>query len=694
VSGFDLLHPAVQHHVVNSLGWRSLRPLQDAAVAAITGREDALLLAPTAGGKTEAAVLPLMSRMASEEWRGLSTVYLCPTKALLNNLHARLDGYLGLIGRRAALWHGDVTTAARARVVRDVPDLLLTTPESLEAILISTRVAHRAFFGELRAVVVDEAHAFAGDDRGWHLIAVLERLGRVAGRHPQRIGLSATLGNPETILDWLTAGLTRPSRVVNPPADAAGDPDVQVDYVGSLQNAATVIAALHHGQKRLVFCDSRSQAEELAASLRSLQVQTYISHGSLGREERARAEQAFAEESDCVIVATATLELGVDVGDLDRVIQINAPTTVASFLQRMGRTGRRAGGSRNCLFLALSGEDLLHAAGLVALWGTGFVEPVIPPVEPLHVAAQQLLALCLQEGRLGRALWPEWIGGFVAAAGIAAHTVDEIVDHLVESGMLVQDGGMLAIGATAETAYGQRHFAELVSMIAGDPLVRIVHGREEIGSVHHSSFVTPRGQVPVIMLAGRSWRLRHMDWRRRVAHVEPAAEKGRSRWKGSHRPWSLPLCHAIRDVIAGTTTPPHLSRRAQRALTQIRADHDWVAPGATAARRDGADYVEWWTFAGRAANRSLQAWLGPAADQSREPGNLSVRLADSTAPAGVRVLAMEGRAAGRFPLPDDDAVRGLKFSDCLPPDLALRAIAARMVDPHAASRAIDEPLAM
>jgi ATP-dependent helicase Lhr and Lhr-like helicase len=694
VSGFDLLHPAVQHHVVNSLGWRSLRPLQESAVSPILEGEDCLLLAATAGGKTEAATLPLMSRMAAERWRGLSTIYLCPTKALLNNLHARLDSYFGLIGRRAELWHGDITTAGRARVLRDPPDLLLTTPESLEAILISTRVAHRTFFAGLRAVVVDEAHAFAGDDRGWHMLAVLERIGRVAAAHPQRIGLSATLGNPDEILVWLTAGLDRPRRVVNPAAEAAAPPDVQVDYVATLQNAATVIAALHRGEKRLVFCDSRSQTEELASALRARQVRTYVSHGSLGKEERSRAEQAFAEETDCVIVATATLELGIDVGDLDRVIQINAPATVASFLQRMGRTGRRAGTNRNCLFLAISEESLLQAVGLVALWSRGYVEPVVPPREPLHVLAQQVLALCLQEGRLGRGLWREWLSGFAVAAGLEDHTVGAVIDHLVAAGMVDDDGGMLAIGRSAEQAYGRRHFVELVSMIAGDPLVRVLYGRQEIGAVHHSSFVTQRGQVPVVSLAGRSWRLRHLDWRRRVAQVEPTSQTGRSRWKGSYRPWGQALCHTIREVLTGAVTPPDLSRRASDCLASIRDDHDWVAAGATAARRDGTDTLEWWTFAGKAANRALQAWLDGAADQTRQPENLWLRLADTTAPAAVRQLAMEGRAAGRFTIPDDEALRGLKFADCLPPDLALRALAARMTDPEGASAALDEPLAV
>lgn len=324
-------------------------------------------------------------------------LYLAPLKALLNNLVHRVDSYAQWLGRRAALWHGDTPESVRRRIRTDSPDFLLTTPESLEAMLISVKTDHAHMLGGVRAVVVDEVHAFAGDDRGWHLLAVLERLERLAYHRIQRVGLSATVGNPDTLLTWLQGAspAERPGRVVAPDvtlpttADAANTTElprppgqVELDYVGSLANAAKVISALHRGEKRLVFCDSRKQVEELGAALRARDVTVFLSHASLSTDERARSEQAFAEARDCVIVSTSTLELGIDVGDLDRVIQIDSPGSVASFLQRIGRTGRRAGTSRNCLFLATRPDMLLQAAGLLSLWARGWVEPVTPPPSP------------------------------------------------------------------------------------------------------------------------------------------------------------------------------------------------------------------------------------------------------------------------------------------------------------------------
>nr|WP_239375109.1 helicase-related protein [Frankia sp. Cj5] len=249
-------------------------------------------------------------------------------------------------------------------------------------------------------MIVDEVHVFAGDDRGWHLLAVLERLRRIiaaeaadsgAGRPElQVVGLSATVGNPADLLRWLQGSGVgrRPGLVVAPDvpvatASAAGPPpgEIELDYIGSVPNAAKVLATLHQGEKRLVFCDSKQLVEQLGSELRARGVTTFLSHASLSVDERRRSEEAFTQARDCVIVTTSTLELGIDVGDLDRVIQLNAPSSVASFLQRLGRTGRRSGTVRNCLFLTLTQDALVQAAGLLLLWGRGWVEPVVAPPE-------------------------------------------------------------------------------------------------------------------------------------------------------------------------------------------------------------------------------------------------------------------------------------------------------------------------
>ena len=697
MSAFERLHPAIQHHIVNSLGWQGLRPLQEGAIGPVLAGEHALLLAPTAGGKTEAAVFPVLSRMLQEDWRGLSVLYLCPIKALLNNLEIRLHYYAELTGRRAAVWHGDVTTGARNRIVREPPDILLTTPESVEVMLTSVRIDHSGLLEGLRCVIVDELHAFAGDDRGWHLLSVVERLTRVAKRDLQRLGLSATVGNPDELLGWFKGSSAGPARVVTPGVDlnavARGSTDVVLDYVGNLDNAATVISRLHRGEKRLVFCDSRARVEQLAHQLRGLDVSTFVSHSSLSAGERQQAEAAFTTRRDAVIVATSTLELGIDVGDLDRVIQIDAPATVASFLQRLGRTGRRAETDRNCLFLATREGAFLQAAALLHLWVGGFVEPVLPPVLPYHILAQQLMALVLQEHGVGRHTWREWLGKLPTQMGVA-NSEDEIVQHMLDTHLLHDDSGILSFGEEGERTYGWRNFMELMTVFTGDPLIAVRYGREDLGYVHPLTFVGPPERVPVLLLAGRRWAVRYVDWSRKVAHVEPTELSGRSQWLGGSSGLHNRLCRAMRSVLAGAQPGGSLTDRGKVKLDDLRESYAWVREGETTVVGEKTGEQRWWTFAGLRANVALRAALGPLAEEVGRTDNLSVRLATRATAEQVRRMLAEldvPNAATLTPV-DEDALKGLKFSECLPAVLAAHELQTRLADVSGLGVCAQEPV--
>lgn len=699
----DLLHPVVQHHIVNALGWTSLRPLQEAAVAPVLAGNDALLLAPTAAGKTEAVAFPLLSRMAVEEWRGLTVLYVCPLRALLNNLEPRLADYAGWLGRRVGLWHGDTTAGVRRRLVQDLPDILLTTPESLEAMLVSTLLTPAHLFGGLRTVVVDEVHAFAGDDRGWHLLAVLERLSRLAGRPLQRIGLSATVGNPEELLGWLQGpgGLGRTALVVAPPAPPGPPAALELDYVGTLDNAATVVAALHSGEKRLVFADSRRTVESLAVGLRARSTTTFVSHSSLGVDERRQAERAFSEARDCVIVSTSTLELGIDVGDLDRVLQIGAPRTVASLLQRLGRTGRRPGTTRSMLLLATDDAELLRAAGLLQLWTEGYVEPVRPPPSPRHLLAQQLLALCLQHRQVGQRTWTDELGGLALASPADA---SQITAWLLETGHLQSDSGMVFVGPEAERRYGRKHFLELLSAFTVDPQFAVLHGRVEVGNVDPLVMTRRMTGPRVISLGGRSWQVNHIDWKRRRAFVEPTALTGTSRWSGQSQPLSYALTDAMRRVLLAADLPGvELTRRATKRLTLLREELAPVVDGSCSlVLAEGSGSVRWWTWAGGRANGVLAAALSAVepglVDEADRYDNRYIRLqGDATAGA---VRSALSRARQRFgedlvgvePSVTDEALRQLKFADLLPPALASLTLGQRAGDPTGVARLAHRPV--
>lgn len=706
-TGFAALHPVVQHHVANTLGWPDLRPLQGQAVRPLLDGHDALLLAPTAGGKTEAALFPLLSRAATEVWSGTSILYVCPLKALLNNLEPRVQQYAGWLGLTAEVRHGDTPQGVRKRQITHPPQILMTTPESLESMLVSTSVDARRAFSSIRAIVVDEVHAFAGDDRGWHLLAVLERLSVLAGRPLQRIGLSATVGNAPDLLTWLQGSNARrdvPGTVVAPEigggasSSASSASDMELDYVGTVDNAATVVAALHAGEKRLVFADSRRTVEELAIALRERHVETYVSHSSLSIDERRRAETAFAEASSCVIVSTSTLELGIDVGDLDRVIQVGAPGTVASVLQRLGRTGRRPGTKRNMLFLEPDDESFLRAAALLLLWSEGFVEPVTPPAVPRHILAQQLLGLALQEGRVGSAVWPDWFGGLELAE---ADEPELVADWQLEQGHLDSDAGMLFVGPEAERRYGRIHYRDLMAVFTADPEFRILHGRVEVGTVDPIVLTRKVDGPRLVTLAGRAWNITYIDWKRHIAFVEPSDRGADPRWTSSPRPYSFELSQAMRRVLLGADPDGvSLTGRAEERLAALREEYaERVDDERTVVHSDGKR-TRWWTWAGARANAVLATCLDLAEPEllgdtfSYDNKQIALRgdvsaVRVSEAMTKAREIVGDG-LIGALPHIDERAVHQLKFAEMLPPELATATLAERGAD-HAGAAAVPMP---
>lgn len=372
----------------------------------------------------------------------------------------------------------------------------------------------------------------------------------------------------------------------------------------------------------------------------------------------------------------------MDVGDLDRVIQIDAPFTVASFLQRLGRSGRREGAVRSCLFLTLGDEALLRASGLLHLWRGGFVEPVRPPERPLQIIAQQALALVLQEGRVGRRELGEWQEVLRRLA--TADECSAVVQHMIQRGLLFEDHGLLSVGGAGEAGYGWRHFSDPTSVFTSDPSLQVRWAGEVLGSIHPATLAVRRDGPRVLLLGGRRWKVRSVDWDRSRVYVEPGRRGGRSRWRGEARDLSFALCRAMRSVVSGEVDPPGVGRRALERLEEIRELHRWVPrEGTVVVTAEGR--TRWWTFAGSAANRLLAGALGDAADPA-ETDNITLTLTAPESGASLRARLEEGwSTAAPAPQAVAELVKALKFSDCLPAPLAAEVVIARAVDREGAA---------
>lgn len=691
MSAFDRLSPALQYQITQTLGISELRPVQELTIPHVLDGKNCVVLAPTAGGKTEAAFFPVLSRVDAEDLRPVSVIYTSPIRALLNNQEERVSRYAATIGRRVFKWHGDVGPTHRRRFLDHPTDILMTTPESLEAMLMSTRVPARRLFEGLEVVIVDEVHAFADDDRGAHLSALLERLSRYCGRDVQRIGLSATVGNPDEILEWLRGRSKREGVVISPPRPPVS-PLLSLDYVGSVANAAIVAEQLHRGQKRLIFVDSRRGVEEFGNELTARGVSAFLAHGSLSVTARRDAERAFAEGSDCAIVATSALELGIDVGDLDHVLQIDCPGTVASFLQRMGRTGRRAGAVPNCTFLATKESAVLQAAALLRLHRSGFVESVHPSRRASHMLAHQLMALTVQEQGVPVSDWWGWLEGATPFLGLTAAEKQSVVEHMLTEEILVAADGRLALGPRGERLYGRRHFAELYAVFSVPRAITVCVGEQELGMVDASFLqgAEPGSRNSTFVLGGRAWELTHVDWSRARCTVKPAEGGAKAaKWFGGPGALSYELCQAMRDVLTSDDADRSWSKRAVEVIARLREEHAFLRDGDHAPMVSESDGIAWWTFAGARANQLLARVIEGELGGRCVVRDTSISCRDE---AGRSVAALRDLVsrlseqhrpnvedARRFAAPTGKA-RLSKFEACLPETLLADLAGERAVD--------------
>jgi ATP-dependent helicase Lhr and Lhr-like helicase len=583
---YDDLHGTLQMTLLQRLGWSALRPLQEETCRAAATGADLLVIAPTAGGKTEAALIPVVDRALKEGAAGVFCIYLSPLKALINDQLDRIEG-LCLPGRlSAAAFHGDIPPSERRRDPDDEPHVLLITPESLEILLHDPASVRR--FGPLRYVVIDEVHAFVGTDRGVQVRAMLDRLDRAAGRPVQRIGLSATVGNPAEVLAWLS-GPGRRQELVQLPAPPAPRRFSFVVEPGEDARAEAIVR-LVRGRRALVFASSRGHVERLSTLLDGRVAALYCHHSSVSPAVRQAAEHAAKAGEPFCIACTSTLELGIDIGDLDLVVQLGPSASVASFLQRLGRTGRRGRPPRFAFVLSRP-CDLVLALGAVEAAARGEAEPIVAPARPYHVLAQQLLLALAKARRVRRAVLLGEVGELGPFRAIPADEVGLVLDHLIAEGFAAADGDLLMTGPAAELVFGGAHRQELFSVLRGGRDYRAVTpDGEEVGRLD-ARFA--KSDAPgAFSLGGKGWNVVGRDDAHGLLIVEPGtAGVGGSRkafWSGERGGASPLVAGAALGIIAARATSLPLDEAARETLGTALA----VIPGGV--EPEGVTVVERW----------------------------------------------------------------------------------------------------
>ena len=690
MTAFARFPPRLQQAIVSRLGWTSLRPVQELAGEAILDGKNAVVLAPTAGGKTEASMFPALANLVANEPEGVGVIYIAPIKALLNNQEDRLGTYAEMVGLRRFVWHGDVGERAKRKFVDEPAEILMTTPESLEVMLVSPRSPVKRIFADLRLIVIDEVHALAGTDRGAHLMSVIERLAPASKNDLQRVGLSATVGNPDQILDWLKGSSQREGVVVDPPKNPTRR-DLHIGLYESITTLAGEAATHAAGKKSLFFCQSRSITETVAERMRGRDIDVFVHHSSVALEERRAAEERFAHGTNACIVCTSTLELGIDVGDLDQVFQTDAPSSVSSFLQRMGRTGRRAGTTANTTFLCEDPDAVLQAIALIELAREGWVERVAKQERCWPVLVHQLLALTLQFGAISAERCWEHLSRVPDFRSIARAEFDETIEHMKAEDFLFESGGLLSMGQKAERVFGKKNFLELYAVFSSPVLYRVqTEARRDLGSLEQNFVDRLVEQMSSFLLGGRAWTVDRVVHEDRVVLVREAPRGVKPSW-GGFIPQLLgfELCQRIKRVLMEDVRYPYVDELGWKHLSAKREDLGELLrrPGRAVQIDDAMG--RWWTFAGGRVNHTLkygfevvEGWKVVADNfQLRIEGDgvthTSVRAAIERMGSNEFWTAPEIRRAVLARLP---GYRLSKFQDCLPERFALEVIENYLLD--------------
>ncbi len=396
-SVFSVLHESLQQVLAQRLEWTELRDVQERAYGAVVAGSDVLVIAPTAGGKSEAALIPVMDDILKNGRTGVTCLYISPLKALINDQEDRFRTFCIPTSLSVMKWHGDVAKGDRHWKDGEPPHFLMITPESLEVLLQEKDLS--SDLRKVRTIIIDELHAFVESERGVHLKVLLDRMDHITRRQIQRIGLSATAGNPEEVLAWLSDGRHKAELVAipSPPREKQFQFIVEPEEKDRIDALARIVK----GKKALVFVNSRSVAEQLMKASAGRIQNLHIHHSSLAPATKKASEEAFTSQDGACIICTSTLELGIDIGDLDVVVQVGPPNSVSSFLQRMGRSGRR-GKSAYVAWLLQDPCELVCSLAIIECAIGRKVENLVPLMRPYNVLLQQIFLTVHNHSRISR----------------------------------------------------------------------------------------------------------------------------------------------------------------------------------------------------------------------------------------------------------------------------------------------------
>jgi ATP-dependent Lhr-like helicase len=595
---FYKLAPFIQEYIYTH-GWAELRPVQIEACRVIFDTDAHLLLAAgTASGKTEAAFLPVLTLLHEKPATTIGVLYIGPIKALINDQFERLNDLLKEADIPVWHWHGDVSQSRKQMLLKDPKGVLQITPESLESLLINRHSELTRLFGDLRFVIIDEIHAFMGSERGCQILCQLARLAKFVQNSPRRIGLSATLGDYSSAAQWLQAGTGR--QVIT--SDIQGGQrklHLAVEHFSIPNQAATeedntdesVLSPYYryifnHTKSRncLIFANNRAETESVIATLRQIAAAEglldiyHVHHGSISAKLREAAEEAMRDTTAAAVTAaTVTLELGIDIGQLERVIQLEAPISVASFLQRLGRSGRRGEPAEMrfvCAEAELSGEEplpeqipwqLLQAIAIIQLYlEERWIEPIRPVQYPMSLLYHQTMSILVAMGELSPAALTEQVLTLPPFSAVSKDDFRQLLRYLIDIDHIQQtEQGGLIIGLTGEKLVRSFQF---YAVFADNKEYKVRDDSMEIGSI-----IMPPPPGNQFTLAGRTWEVLDIEPKAKTIWVKQVEGIASISWRGtSSSNIHSKVLERMRRVLFEDVSYSYLQNNAKERLKTAR----------------------------------------------------------------------------------------------------------------------------
>jgi ATP-dependent Lhr-like helicase len=522
-SASDLLDKKLKIFLADKLGWKSLNPIQEKAIPIIKEKKDTLVISPTASGKTEAVLIPIFDDILTNHLEAVSVIYVSPLKALINDMNDRIEIWSDYFNLEVTKWHGDVPGNKKKAFLNKPTDILLITPESLEVIFMNRTFDEKAkIFKNLKYVIIDEIHYFVESDRGTQLNSLLNRITKYVDESITLVGLSATVGNPETVSKWIKP--TNPAVIV----EDLSNRSFQYKVICGSEIEISKVLSKYINKKILIFVHSRKDAEKYYNILkRTLKIRNiYIHHSSIDRDRREESEEKFKYLRDGFMISTSTLELGIDVGNIDIVVQIRPPHNVSSFLQRIGRSGRRSKNQRSIIFYN-SDEEIFISLAEISLIREGNIEDIKIPEKPKDIYFHQILSSIFENGKIKQSKLFNNLKDSYVFSKMTKEDYINILENMEEREFIYNNDGFLSLGYNFEKKFGKRNFMGFYSVFCPNLEYKVKEGGKNIGTLDSFFVVNYLNLGNQFILGGSPWKVLDIDYKRFNVKVQKdAAKKG------------------------------------------------------------------------------------------------------------------------------------------------------------------------